>query len=169
MEKQSVYLAFVLLFGLSSCEKIDEAIFPLAGSWKPSADRTTRIQYTSGGQTYDKSFTKTVTPASTLLVFGKDGTFTEGTSRGTYSLETLNGEKRVVITSSTGSAATFTYELTDNRLKMGLFSIYESMTAADRLAVGKALGIGLSSAAFPGLNTASSVQRITVIYNYTRL
>jgi len=169
--KMNRLLWFTLLvigIGTQSCKKINEELFPLAGNWKPAAEHTTRIQYVSGGQTYDRSYTKTVTPASTLLVFGKDGTFKEGTTSGTYALETVNGEKRVSMTFSSGNSQSFAYELNDNVLTMNIFSIYASMSATDRLNTGKAMGLGLSSAAFSGLSTATKVNDIRVIYKYTR-
>ncbi len=170
MKRNKLIWFTLLIIGIGSqrCKKIDEELFPLAGNWKPATERTTRIQYVSGGQTYDRSYTKTVTPANTLLVFGKDGTFKEGTASGTYALETVNGEKRVAMISAAGSSHSFVYELNDNTLTLALFSTYANMSAADRLVVGKAMGAGLSSAAFPGLSTATKVTDIRVLFKYTR-
>ncbi|MBD2755368.1 hypothetical protein [Spirosoma validum] len=163
------WLALLVIgIGTQGCKKMNEELFPLAGTWKPAAERTTRIQYVSGGQTYDKAYTKTVTPSTTLLVFGKDGTFTEGSSNGTYALETINGEQRVALTSASGNSQSFAYELNGNVLNMNLVSVYEKMSATDRLTVGKAMGAGLSSAAFPGLSSATSVKDIRVTFKYTR-
>lgn len=169
MKTQPIFFAFVLLLSLSGCKKINEELFPLAGSWKELAERTTRIRYKANGKTYEGAYTKSdYTPPSTLLTFGKDGTYSQGSAAGTYALETVNGEGRVVLTTSNGAKGIFAYTLKENKLSMIALDLYKNSSADELLTIGRAFGAYFPPALFPGLTTATSVQEIVIISNYTR-
>lgn len=162
----SVSLLFALL-ALNSCKKMDRDLFPLVGFWKPEPSITTRIQYTSGGQTYDKAYTAP-TPASTVLLeFKRDGTYAQGSVSGPYSLETINGETRVRVTNSSGGSQVWAYSIKDNVLSMSLVSPYEGLSSSQRLTMGKTMA-QIQTSAFPGISAATSVQDIRVTSTYLR-
>jgi hypothetical protein len=167
------YLLFIAFsLSMSGCEKDKEEAFPLIGKWKMAAYLKTTILYTSGGEKYENSFIKNITPPNDIMEFKVNGEVVQGSSTLNYTKEVVNGDNRIIIESkSSGTRSVYSWSVdNESTLNLALQNYWEALgnpSEANKLVLAKSLASSFPEA-FPKISTASSVQKIVITYVYDK-
>jgi hypothetical protein len=169
-------LNLCLMLLLTSCDRCDEVLkdaFPLKGTWNVDNVKL-RIQYRSGGNTYDRTMTALPTNLTPITFYGVEVDLLN--ERHNFRYQTTNGVKEIVLLDPTNDSeqGTWTYVLDGDQLVLTSGNDLANLTrASERVQQARTWAALLSTApnvsgTFPGIQSATDASTLQLIFTCTR-